>query len=53
MLQDKYAHQLDNKIEKIATNELDQKFIEQAIQVVEETWKTRNSRLMSFLKKWA
>lgn len=35
MLQNKYAHQLDNKIEKIATNELDQKFIEQAIQVVE------------------
>ena len=35
MLQNKYAHQLDTKAEKIATNELDQKFIEQATQVVE------------------
>jgi len=35
LLQNKYAHQLDSKAEKIATNELDQKFIEQATQVVE------------------
>lgn len=35
MLQNKYAHQLDTKAEKIATNELDQKFIEQATLVVE------------------
>ena len=36
LLQNKYAHQLDSKAEKIATNELDQKFIEQATQVVED-----------------
>ncbi|MDL2210963.1 response regulator [Bacteroides sp. OttesenSCG-928-M17] len=36
LLQNKYAHQLDAKAEKIATNELDQKFIEQATQIVEE-----------------
>lgn len=35
ILQNKYARQLDNKVEKIATNELDQKFIEQAMKVVE------------------
>jgi len=35
-LQNKYARQLDVKAEKIATNELDQKFIEQATRVVEE-----------------
>ena len=36
ILQNKYARQLDVKAEKIATNELDQKFIEQATRVVEE-----------------
>ena len=36
LLQNKYAHQLDSKAEKIATNELDQRFIEQATQVVED-----------------
>lgn len=35
VLQHKYARQLDMKVEKIATNELDQRFIEQATQVVE------------------
>lgn len=35
ILQNKYAHQLDTKVEKIATNELDQKFIEQATLIVE------------------
>lgn len=35
MLQKKYAHQPDVKSEKIATNMLDKKFIEQATQVVE------------------
>ena len=36
LLQNKYAHQLDSKAEKIATNELDQRFLEQATQVVED-----------------
>lgn len=36
LLQKKYARQLDVKAEKIATNELDQKFIEQAMRVVED-----------------
>ncbi|MFV0589732.1 ATP-binding protein [Bacteroides reticulotermitis] len=35
ILQQKYARQLDGKAEKIATNKLDQQFIEQATQVVE------------------
>lgn len=34
VLQQKYARQLDSKVEKIATNMLDQKFIEQATEVV-------------------
>ena len=47
----KYAHQLDVKPELIATNALDQKFIEQATHVVETNLEDSNFNIDSFTKE--
>ena len=52
LLQNKYAHQLDSKAEKIATNELDQKFIEQATQVVEDNMENPEFSVDVFHVRW-
>lgn len=51
ILQNKYARQLDNKAEKIATNELDQKFIEQATQVVEDNMENPEFSVETFSRE--
>ncbi len=51
ILQNKYARQLDNKAEKIATNELDQKFIEQAMQVVEDNMENPEFSVEAFSRE--
>lgn len=51
ILQNKYARQLDNKAEKIATNELDQKFIEQATQVVEDNMENPEFSVEAFSRE--
>lgn len=51
VLQQKYARQLDVKAEKIATNELDQKFIEQATQVVERNLENSEFSVETFSKE--
>lgn len=50
MLQKKYAHQPDVNIEKIATNALDQKFIGQAILVVEANMENPEFNVEAFSK---
>lgn len=51
ILQQKYARQLDVKAEKIATNELDQKFIEQATQVVEQNLENSEFSVETFSRE--
>lgn len=51
VLQNKYARQLDMKVEKIATNELDQRFIEQATQVVEDHMENPEFSIESFSRE--
>ena len=51
ILQNKYARQLDNKAEKIATNELDQKFIEQATRVVEDNMENPEFSVETFSRE--
>lgn len=51
VLQQKYARQLDVKAEKIATNQLDQKFIEQATHVVEMNLENSEFNVETFSKE--
>lgn len=51
VLQNKYASQLDVKVEKIATNALDQKFIEMATQVIEDNMENPEFNVELFSKE--